>query len=246
MAGKQSIQILIVLISIAILVGIVNIYFYLQSDNHVLESPELVYEPSETLEEGEVQQAETQFDESDRKTPEASTSGSEKVPEAESRSTSQNAGTSETPKPPATPTDSGIREIDIQHWVKRSIPLTFESGGGAADSIKKQYAHVVRDLERVQQHLLEGNSEAAMSLIRPMLWDRSNIYREDAEWYQILTLLAAKNYDSGLNQLNRLLRDNMHLYYFLATELHGELVPIQTILQRSSERERQRDRGTGY
>ncbi|TVQ43016.1 MAG: hypothetical protein EA362_12160 [Saprospirales bacterium] len=67
-----------------------------------------------------------------------------------------------------------------------------------------------------------------------MLNDRGNIYREDAEWYHVLALFAAGNNESGLNHLNRLLRDNIHLYYFLGTELQAEMVSIQALIQRSS------------
>ena len=66
-----------------------------------------------------------------------------------------------------------------------------------------------------------------------MLNDRSNIYREDAEWYNILALVAAVNNESRLNHLNRLLRDNIYLYYFIGTELQAERVSIQALIQRS-------------
>lgn len=244
MASKKGTHLLIVLVSIAILVGLVNIYFSLKSENHVLQSnsveSQLEIEESTNRDQPHHTNGGTTVKE-DEKDQRVSSSGSSTTG-SESQQNQNNSQTSQ-----ANPaTGSGVKDIDIRRWVNRSIPLTFESGGGAADSIRKQYAHVVEDLKKVQQHLLDGNSEAAMALIRPMLWDRSNIYREDAEWYQILTLLAAGNHESGLTQLNRLLKDNMHLYYFLGTELHAELVPIQTIMQRSSDQDKKKDKGTGY
>nr|MBS0037905.1 hypothetical protein [Saprospiraceae bacterium] len=246
MASKNSTQILIVLISIAILVGMVNIYFSMKSENHILQSTKdhhqmdglpLSENDKPIDRDGSTLVRGNEADKEVTSPGSTSSSGSGEAQQSQTQSSASQA----TPT-----TGSGIKDIDIRRWVNRSIPLTYESGGGAADSIRKQYAHVVEDLKKVQQHLLDGNSEAAMALIRPMLRDRSNIYREDAEWYQILTLLAAGNHDSGLTQLNRLLRDNMHLYYFLGTELHAELVPIQTIMQRSSDQDKKKDRGTGY
>ncbi len=124
------------------------------------------------------------------------------------------------------------KEIDIEYWLERSIPLTFESRTETSEDIRKQYEHIVRELEQVRTHLKNGDHSQAMALLRPMMWDRSNIYREDAEWYYILALISAGNKNTAIEQLNRLLRDNIHLYYFLGRELHEELVPIRDLIQR--------------
>ncbi|TVR83252.1 MAG: hypothetical protein EA409_03340 [Saprospirales bacterium] len=243
---KQSLYILIALLAAVLLVGVANLYFMLKNEEHIhavsieeewneeLEGETTAVEALEQLPNGERGKKS-----SDRPTTGTMQQTAETQRPAEQRSTTEPAAT------PSRPSRSA--EINVPQWVNRSIPLTFETRGGAADSIRKQYEHVVKDLQAAQQHLINGNAEAAMALIRPMLWDRSNIYREDAEWYQILANLSAGNNETATNQLNRLLRDNIHLYYFLGRELHAELVPIRELMQQQARREgRSSQDRTGY
>lgn len=217
-------------------------YFALESDKHILSSQltQLNSEGNEPLErEGNTdQEGKSGFSEEDGP-----------ADGLHSPSTRESTSSGETKTPPVTQSPPNAQaEFNIKKWVNKSIPLTFESGGGAADSIKQQYRYVVRDLKNVQQLLLQNQPDSASSLIRPMLWDRSNIYREDAEWYQILTLLASGDRKSGLERLNRLTKDNIHLYYFLGQELHAELVPISSRIQNRSDGQSKKEdkKPTGY
>ena len=227
MENKKLLYILIGLTTVLILVGIANLFFM---GNHTpAESVEQTDEELAGLDEELMEDAAGATTPTNNQRPQAIQSQPAQASDSRATSPAQNNSSQTTPA-----TRPQAREFNIRTWVNRSIPLTFESGGGAADSIKRQYAHIVRDLERVQQLLLQGNTQEALELIRPMLRDRGNIYREDAEWYNILALLAAENTDSGLNHLSRMLRDNIHLYYFLGTELQAEMVSIQALIQRSS------------
>lgn len=217
-------------------------YFAMESDKHILSSQitQLDLEGNEQSEgEGNTdQEGQSGFSEED-----------DPADALHSPSKGESTSSGETRTPPAAQSPPNAQaEFNIKKWVNKSIPLTFESGGGAADSIKQQYRYVVRDLENVQQLLLQNQPDSARSLIRPMLWDRSNIYREDAEWYQILTLLASGDRKSGLERLNRLTKDNIHLYYFLGQELHAELVPISSRIQNRSDGQSKKEdkKPTGY
>ncbi len=150
-----------------------------------------------------------------------------KESEADSKKDDDSAETEKAVSPSARQT-----EIDIEYWLERSIPLTFESRTETSRDVRKQYEHVIAELENVRELLKKGEHNQAMAKLRPMMWDRSNIYREDAEWYYILALITAGNKNTAIEQLNRLLRDNIHLYYFLGRELHEELVPIRDLIQR--------------
>jgi hypothetical protein len=241
--SRQAVNIIILLLSILILVGLANIYFMLQKDKHILH-------PVEKSEEEAIDDDYTYAEPLDTKQKE-SASANQQIKDREKESDTQQkterkkeaSESTDREQPPAATRKEP--EINVAYWVERSIPLTFESRGGAADTIQRQYRHVVRDLQQVQEHLKKGEHQQAMQLIRPMLWDRSNIYREDAEWYQILALISAGDTNTATNQLNRLLRDNIHLYYFLGRELHAELVPIRKLMQQQAQRERERS-GNGY
>lgn len=243
---KQSLYIISALLAAVLLVGVANLYFMLKDDEHIhIAEKEDEWEKEM---EDDVAKADSREqvakDQNATGTTESTAAGSSPQ-NTETQRASEQRTTTESATPPSRPSRSV--EIDVPQWVNRSIPLTFETRGGAADSIRKQYEHVVADLQAVQQHLINGNAEAAMGLIRPMLWDRSNIYREDAEWYQILANLSAGNNETATNQLNRLLRDNIHLYYFLGRELHAELVPIRELMQQQARRDgRSSQERTGY
>jgi hypothetical protein len=229
MGNKQLMYILIGLTTVLIIVGVANLYLMKN------QSTEKTSEGTNEIEasyDNDVDSSEADSrglnSESNQSPPSATQQKS--TPPARSKSTAPQSNQNQTTQS----TRPQVREFNIRTWVNRSIPLTFESGGDASEAIKKQYAHVVRDLERVQQLLLQEKADEALQLIRPMLNDRGNIYREDAEWYHILALFAAGNNESGFNQLNRLLRDNIHLFYFLGTELQAEMVSIQALIQQSA------------
>ena len=232
MANKQLMYVLIGLITVLILVGVANLYFMnKQSVEEISEKIDdevtLPNGATEYTDESVVSEENATATNQRQEATQPQTGG-----QAENRSTTPTQSNQSQPAPRS---GTQVREFNIRTWVNRSIPLTFESGSEASEAIRRQYAHVVRDLERVQQLLLQEKADEALQLIRPMLNDRSNIYREDAEWYHILALFAAGNNEAGLNHLNRLLRDNIHLYYFLGTELQAEMVSIQALIQRSSE-----------
>ncbi|TVQ43019.1 MAG: hypothetical protein EA362_12175 [Saprospirales bacterium] len=230
MGNKQLMYLLIGLTTVLILVGIANLYFInKQSGEEISEKidGELI-PPDETTEyQNESLTEENAAVNNQRQQTTQPQSGGQA--EIRTRTPAESNQSQTTPR-----TGTHVREFNIRTWVNRSIPLTFESGTEASENIRRQYAHVVRDLERVQQLLLQEKADEALQLIRPMLNDRGNIYREDAEWYHILALFAAGNNESGFNQLNRLLRDNIHLFYFLGTELQAEMVSIQALIQQSA------------
>lgn len=231
MANKQLMYVLIGLTTVLILVGVANLYFMnKQSAEEISEK----IEDEVTLSDGATEYADESVANEENAT---GTNQRQEAAQPETGGQAENrtrtpAQSNQSQTVPRSGTQ--VREFNIRTWVNRSIPLTFESGSEASEAIRRQYAHVVRDLERVQQLLLQEKADEALQLIRPMLNDRSNIYREDAEWYHILALFAAGNNEAGLNHLNRLLRDNIHLYYFLGTELQAEMVSIQALIQRSS------------
>jgi len=232
--SKQSLNILIFLVSILILVGVANIFFILQKDRHIMtpadktetenyeeyNAGELEEDQDTPLEPREEKQETGQTGVQDKPT-------TTKEPEADSKKDDDSAETEKAVSPSARQT-----EIDIEYWLERSIPLTFESRTETSRDVRKQYEHVIAELENVRELLKKGEHNQAMAKLRPMMWDRSNIYREDAEWYYILALITAGNKNTAIEQLNRLLRDNIHLYYFLGRELHEELVPIRDLIQR--------------
>ncbi|TVR87231.1 MAG: hypothetical protein EA411_08465 [Saprospirales bacterium] len=218
--------------SILILVGVANIYFLLQKDRHIMTSVEKT--ETDNYEEYITGELEEVNDSADRTLDEKRQIGQKQEKnsirnqsEAESQKTDDSADAEKAASPPARQA-----EIDIKYWLERSIPLTFESRTETSEDIRRQYEHVVKELQQVRTHLKNGDHSQAMALLRPMMWDRSNIYREDAEWYYILALISAGNESAAIDQLNRLLRDNIHLYYFLGRELHEELVPIRDLIQR--------------